>query len=1078
MDELRNPDTNMILVYGIGGVGKTTLVREVFRKAITDHLFDDLVTVLNVKQITDLGRIQLEILVKLGMDVLDDETMAGRARRLFERIKDKRTLVILDDVWEGIDLVAIGLHCVANCKILLTSRTRRVLSGDMRTQKEFGLGVLGEDENWSLFEKISGDVVKQYPHFTEKAYLALEWSYNQLVDELQQLFLLCGITARSTDSVVLGDLLKYGMDLGLFKNVDTVEEAYNALHSLVRKLKDSCLLLDGYDDTLMRMHDLVRDVATRIACRDHHVLSVAYGAELKEWPDKDFFEKCTVITLPSCKIPRFPSVPWECPELKMFTLRGTDHDLLEIPIEFFEEMKVLKVLDLTNLCIRSLQSLRFLYNLRTLCLDQCVLEDIAMVGQLRNLEVLSFLNSQLKQLPREIAELIHLRLLDLTDCSELETIPPNVISSSTRLEDLRMRNSFNQWEAEQVIGERSNASLSELKYLSHLTALDIHIPDGNMLPANIFTSKLESYHIIIEMLLKRSDYWHLDLLEGVGDIVNQFDNEDFQQLKHLHVQNSAYAGSKEIILENQEDSVVQHFMNGKVMLPNLRSLSLYQCGGSRFLLSSSMARSLLQLKHLKVSRCETVEEIVSTADNMSGSEPAGLVFPKLEILEVVDCGRLKTLGLSAVSFEKLTTLEVIGCNELKYLTTYSVAESSMQLRRIEVKNCERLIVMVVSNGDHGAENEINFGGMLYLELSSLPSLQGFCSAHCIAKFPVLETIIVSDCPVELKISPDGVLRSESKPERVVTIEVEDEGKDDDDDNNHDGMTATFVHMPPSERFEQVEAVQGKQKYPEDAYEPQITETTAPEIQISELREDQASEIRDDFPGSPIHEEKAKDPEEKEKENEVQFGLSKFPHVVPQIEPNVAFQQREISQKEGNLREPSNPITVIPKAVLPLTATQQRLQAALELLRSPSGSSPHSPEVAAAKATLLELIKKPIDEVVDHDHDLESRFHSACTLLVKQQVLSAGVVQGLDALLVELCGSNQRCCTITADLAAQKDKPDQEASIANSFESLAKICVQQEQISHQHAERIMLLRQELLLRLKLSWIKSWTTTSNS
>ncbi|XP_024177962.1 disease resistance protein At4g27190-like [Rosa chinensis] len=386
------------------------------------------------------------------------------------------------------------------------------------------------------------------------------------------------------------------MGLGLFKEVDTVEEAYNALHSLVRKLKDSCLLLDGYDNTLMRMHDLVQGVAIRIACRDHHILSVAYGDELKEWPNKDFFERCTVITLPSCKIPRFPSVPWECPELKMFTLRGIDHDLLEIPIEFFKEMKVLKVLDLTNLCIWSLQSLRFLYNLRTLCLDHCVLEDIAMVGQLKNLEVLSFLNSQFKQLPREIAELIHLRLLDLTDCSELETVPPNVISSLTRLEDLRMRNSFNQWEAEQVIGERSNASLFELKYLSHLTALDIHIPDGNMLLANIFSSKLERYHIIVGdewtwhnveetfntlklkltpnnnqlhqdlgMLLKRSDNWHLDLLEGVGDIVNQFDNEDFQQLKHLHVQNSAYGRSKEIILENQVDSVVQHFMNGKVM---------------------------------------------------------------------------------------------------------------------------------------------------------------------------------------------------------------------------------------------------------------------------------------------------------------------------------------------------------------------------------------------------------------------------------------------------------------------------------------------------------------------------------
>ncbi|PRQ48312.1 putative P-loop containing nucleoside triphosphate hydrolase [Rosa chinensis] len=147
MDQLRNPDTNMILVYGVGGVGKTTLIKEVFRKATEDKWFDDVVMVLDVRQNPDLGRIQKEILEKLGMDVLGDETMVGRAHRLSKRIRDKKILVILDDVWESIDLEAIGLHRVANCKILLTSRTRRAFSSDMRMQKEFGLTVLSEEES-------------------------------------------------------------------------------------------------------------------------------------------------------------------------------------------------------------------------------------------------------------------------------------------------------------------------------------------------------------------------------------------------------------------------------------------------------------------------------------------------------------------------------------------------------------------------------------------------------------------------------------------------------------------------------------------------------------------------------------------------------------------------------------------------------------------------------------------------------------------------------------------------------------------------------------------------------------------
>jgi Leucine-rich repeat (LRR) protein len=66
-------------------------------------------------------------------------------------------------------------------------------------------------------------------------------------------------------------------------------------------------------------------------------------------------------------------------------------------------MRKLKVLDLTYMRLSSLpSSLNLLTNLQTLCLDQCVLGDIAMIGELKNLEILSLIYSEFKQLPREI----------------------------------------------------------------------------------------------------------------------------------------------------------------------------------------------------------------------------------------------------------------------------------------------------------------------------------------------------------------------------------------------------------------------------------------------------------------------------------------------------------------------------------------------------------------------------------------------------------------------------------------------------------------------------------------------------
>ncbi|XP_061989785.1 disease resistance protein At4g27190-like [Rosa rugosa] len=496
MDELlKNPNTIRIGVYGIGGVGKSTLVKEVYRQAKQDQtkLFDDVVLVLDVKKNSDPEDLQKKIVEKLDMKISqsDDETIDGRAKRLCGRIKNKNVLVILDDVWEPIDLESVGLPSVATCKILLTSRSRKALS-DMGTHKDFQLHILGEEETWALFENKAGDVVKdpaiqtvakqvaqncgglpvlvvtvasalknrttlppwkdaltclqegsdRDDELTEKAYLGLEWSYNQLTDkQLKPLFLLCGYAVQWND-IVLDDLLYYSVGLGFFEKPYTVEKAQNALYSWVEKLKDFCLLVESDDDRYVTMHDLVRNAANRIASRDPQILALVKDEDeggLKEWPDRSFLEKCTTISLP-CN-GNFPSLPqvMQCPALRMFLLEGNSKPLAIAPT-LFKEMKQLNVLSWINMGIGSLpQSLGLLENLRTLCLLYCTLDEISIVGQLRNLEILSFEGSDFVHLPQEIGQLAHLRLLDLSGCCRLEVISPGVISSLTSLECLTMK---------------------------------------------------------------------------------------------------------------------------------------------------------------------------------------------------------------------------------------------------------------------------------------------------------------------------------------------------------------------------------------------------------------------------------------------------------------------------------------------------------------------------------------------------------------------------------------------------------------------------------------------------------------
>ncbi|XP_048444400.1 probable disease resistance protein At4g27220 [Pyrus x bretschneideri] len=487
------------------------------------------------------------------------------------------------------------------------------------------------------------------------------------------------------------------------------------------------------------MHDLLRDVAISIASKGHGALVRAQRDVLKEWPNnKDFSENCTMISL-SCKnIPRLPEV-LKCQQLEYFYLHF-NRDLLEIPGNFFEEMKELKVMDLTGARISSLPpSLLLLENLRTLCLDGCVLGDITLVGQLLQLEMLSFINSKFKELPEEIGKLTRLRLLDLSWCFELKVISPNVISRLTSLEDLRMKGSFNGWVPEGVTGERSNASLSELKDLPRLAALSIHVPDAGSIPRDLFTDKLKRYEILIgaswewydadetlntlklklptgceldhglEMLLKRScENLYLDGSEGADNVVYHSGSEDFQQLKHLHVQNNAQ---------------YTHIITEEVVLRNLTSLQVRDCNSLTFVLSSSMARNRVSM-----------EEIVSTTE--------------------YGCSALKDIRSSAIPCQNLTTLEVVGCCNLKYLATYTIAKTLKRLRTMRVARCERMteIGATTSDGDDaGNDGEISFCQLQRLNLLSLPSLQDFFSGNCIVKFPSLKTVNIFECP-KLKIN--------------------------------------------------------------------------------------------------------------------------------------------------------------------------------------------------------------------------------------------------------------------------------------------------------------------------------------
>ncbi|RHN74728.1 putative P-loop containing nucleoside triphosphate hydrolase, leucine-rich repeat domain, L [Medicago truncatula] len=750
--ELKNPNIFISGVYGMGGVGKTTLVKELAWQAEKDGSFGAVVMA-TITSSPNVENIQGQIADALDLQ-FNKETKEGRARQLRERIrKEKNILVILDDIWGRIDLTEVGIPFgddYKGCKLVVTSRDLNVLNCEMGIQKEFRLEVLQQEDSWKLFEKMAGDIVhelnikpiavevarccaglpllivtvakalrkkdssswkdalNQLERFDQeglhkKVYSTLELSYNCLEsDDLKSLFLFIGSLGQG--NIHTGILFRCYWRSGFCKHVQTLTEARNRYFNLINDLRHSSLLLE-LDKDRAEMHDVVRDVAKSIASRFHLTYSVKRYTQVKQWPEIDQLQKCHQIIFPWSYIEELPE-KLECPELKLLVLQ-TIGDHLKIPDEFFSETRELKVLDLYGMMLTPTPppSLRLLTSIQSLVLSGCVLEDISIVAELKSLEILSLEKSDITDLPKEIGQLANLRMLNLTSCSGLRFIPANLISSLTCLEELYMGNCFIQWNDVRSKDQRKSASLEELCNLSQLTTLDIMIQDVSAWPRNLQVfAKLERYNIFIGDMWK----WTLEWSGGAS--------ESSRILKLVESKSTC------ILLD--------HGFN--FLLNSTENLCLAKLQCVRDVLYELNSQGFPQLKHLCIQDSAELKYIV----NSTGCIHPNPAFPNLETLTLENLFNLEKICHGPIpiqSLTKLKSIEVKGCEKLKNLW-YSLVRDLPQLLEIKISDCKMITeIVAVQKSEADKEfNQIMFPKLRSLELERLPCLISFCSVPCTA----------------------------------------------------------------------------------------------------------------------------------------------------------------------------------------------------------------------------------------------------------------------------------------------------------------------------------------------------------
>ncbi|XP_042517265.1 probable disease resistance protein At4g14610 [Macadamia integrifolia] len=720
LDCIGDPDPRLgiIGVYGMGGVGKTTLARAVNNHFEKNSCFETVIMV-TVSSTPNIPSIQSSIGKRLRLTDNND------ADALSEALKKKKFLLILDDMWCKLKLEDVGIphptRSNKGSKILVTSRSKDV-STDMGARKTIKVQPLSEDESWELFVEVAGEDVGAdgIKCFAEK-----------LIGRCKGLPLaIVTVGHAMANRHGVGEWANAVREMEL--SATNLRAVKNKGEALIGSFKIACMLEDGELKGCVRMHDVMRELAlwiTSSVSDSNPKLLIRTGETFKEAPQAHEWVDATRISVMDTQIRELPELGEKCQKLTTMLLRN-NYNLTAIPpTNFWQHMDNLSVLDLFQL--EKLEylpdSLSCLVNLRVLRLHMCKrlrALPLPVLGMLRQLQILdlgwcSELDQQIlggSECERGVS---NLRYLDVKFSKV--SIPAGVISGLYNLEELRFYASNKiKWrvnsgeEDEKMDGSESTSGESiidvrELSCLTYLTTLSISFED-----------------III------SD-WFKPLANKIVDL----------SLNHCTVE-------KQDALEalNLDKSQI------------LWQLIIEDCPG----LSCVHIASVLTV----IRNCEDLEVLLDRQD----------VYPNQYFLHALHLEGLPKLRRTWVSIEpgncfgRLSLIVIEKCNSLKMVFTEEMPCLFNNLKEIRVGYCVRLEVLIEAEEEKEKEEEEEIGEELegiskinggiislfprleVLKLEDLPMLSGVCTDHML-HCPLIREVKVSNCP-RLKKDPLGI----------------------------------------------------------------------------------------------------------------------------------------------------------------------------------------------------------------------------------------------------------------------------------------------------------------------------------
>ncbi|KAL0000381.1 hypothetical protein SO802_014162 [Lithocarpus litseifolius] len=766
-----------IAVYGMGGIGKTTVMKQINNDLSKERdKFDNVIWV-TVSKSSSVFKLQHDIACKLGIEnelsKFEDETT--RAGKLNLALQDrKRYVLILDDMWEAFRLEDVGIPKPTQtngCKLVLTTRNFEVCSHmgcenikmELLSKKEsldLFLDTVGHDVlNTRDIEPIVKEVVKECARLPlaiitiagslknvidvsewrnalnelrtpkkgpKSIFERLRVSYERLKDEdLQHCLLYCALFCEDHEferDRLIEDLI----DEGIIERMESRQAEFDKGHTMLNKLERACLLETGINRNV-KLHDLTRDMALEIAgpkfmgAAGDRVIDFMRHEE--RW-GKDLEKVCLMDGRVGLNC---PNISPSCPNLSTLLLDNNFFCGI-IANSFFENLRGLKFLHIRDSAITSLpDSISNLENLATLRLINCYhLHHVPSLAKLMALRKLDLRLSSIEEIPHGLEMLVNLRYLNL-DGTGIREIPSGILSKLSQLQVLK----FNCWPK---CGKLNVEEIVSLK-LECVEGAFYCVDDYNNYVGSLREGQLRHYQFVVREMTALIDFYA---------ICKNWD--------------------KSVILVNCDVSLLPKDAQTLWILNrhNLRSLS-----------DAPYLECASELKTISIRWCDEIEDVLSYS----------YTFP-LQSLVLEYLGKLQglfreekvasPLDIPPGTFSCLKQFLIAKCQNIKKLFTPGLLQNLANLEEIVVKYCERLEEIIGAASDE-VEEEIEdttiFPRLRKLTLYNIPRLETICSSSNAIACDSLQNIEIVMCP-KLKRLPlslrDEQLSSPPSSLRIIT----------------------------------------------------------------------------------------------------------------------------------------------------------------------------------------------------------------------------------------------------------------------------------------------------------------------